>query len=91
MLGKRRVKKEIVGCCSEHVKLQSRKNKRKRNLIKKAHELALDTNLKVTLLIMDKSRNILQEFVSHADFTVEAICEWKSVNKKLTLDVEKYR
>ena len=52
---------------------KSKINKRKRNLVKKAHELAVYGNLKVCLVIKDDRLNTLQEFASHASFTVEQI------------------
>ena len=75
----------------DHVNQQSKKNKRKRNLIKKAQELALLGNLKVTILIKDEKMNTLQEFISCPDFTVEKIHKWKVDHKYLQLDVEKFK
>ena len=39
---------------NDYMNNQSKKNKRKRNLIKKAHELAVLGNIKVTVVIMDE-------------------------------------
>ena len=64
----------------DHLNSLSKKNKRKKNLIKKAHELALMANLKVTVIIKDTERNITQEFNSDADFTVENIYSHKMEN-----------
>ena len=65
-------------------------NKRKRNLIKKAHELAVYFNLKVTLLIKDDRLNTLQEFDSHADFTSKSARQWKEDHQGMLLDTEIY-
>ena len=64
----------------DHLNSLSKKNKRKKNLVKKAHELALMANLKVTVIIKDTERNITQEFNSDADFTVENIHSHKMEN-----------
>ena len=50
---------------------QNKKNKRKRVLIWKANQLAMDSDLKITLIVQDVRKNTLQEFNSHSDFTVE--------------------
>ena len=52
---------------------KSKINKRKRNLVKKAHELAVYGDLKVCLIIKDDRLNTMQEFTSHTDFTVGLI------------------
>ena len=46
----------------------------------KAHELAELGNLKITVVIRDEARNILYEFNSCPDFTVEKINEFKRLN-----------
>ena len=63
---------------NEYINQQSKKNKRKRNLIKKAEELAILGNLMVTIIIKDEKMNTLQEFVSSPEFTVDKICQWKN-------------
>ena len=63
---------------NEYINQQSKKNKRKRNLIKKAQELAILGNLMVTIIIKDEKMNTLQEFVSSPEFTVDKIFQWKS-------------
>ena len=40
---------------------------------------------------MDESKNTLQEFNSHSDFTVEWINDWKIKNAHLKLDTDKYK
>ena len=44
---------------NDHINQQSKKNKRKRNLIKKAQELAVLGNLQVTIIIKDEKMNTL--------------------------------
>ena len=53
--------------------------------------MALLSDLKVTVIIKDEILNTLQEFNSCADFTIEKIHQWKSANKHMTLDTDKFR
>lgn len=61
------------------------KSKRKKNLVKKAQELALLGNLQITVVIADIKKNIVQEFNSHDDFTVEYIARHKQQFQQLIL------
>ena len=59
----------------ERRRIQNIKSKRKQNLIKKAQELASIASLYVTVVVYDPALNVLQEFFSSADFTLENIME----------------
>lgn len=70
--------------------MQNQKSKRKKNLVKKAHELALLCDLKVTVVIYDPDKNVLQEFNSSKDFSVEHVVDFKKEHPQLKLD-EKFQ
>ena len=44
---------------AENRRILNLKSKRKRNLVKKAHELAIIGNLQVTLIIADVQKNVI--------------------------------
>ena len=67
-------------------RLQNLRSKRKKNLIKKAHELAMLGNMKVTVVIYDPKWNIMQEFNSSEDHTLNDIIEHITKNNHLKLD-----
>ena len=48
-------------------------------------------NLKVTVIIQDPEKNILQEFVSDWGFTVDEIVKMKEEMKHLKLDADDWK
>ena len=55
------------------------------------HELSKLAGLKIALVIYDSDHNIMQEFNTSNDFTVEAIYHHKLGNEMLKLDNAAYK
>ena len=62
---------------------QTIKCQRKKNLIKKCHELAKLCNLKINLVIYNQEANCLQQYSSHDDFKIHHIRTLMNQSKHL--------
>ena len=66
--------------------LQNIKSKRKFHIVKKVDELAEITDLKILIFMFDPKQNVLQEFKTSTDFTIDHIIGLSNSNKSVKID-----
>ena len=59
--------------------------------MKKAQELANIAKLKITVVVYDPASNVLQEFNSSSDFTMDNIIEHYNLNLALKIDNSQFK